>query len=105
MEYKTKDYIIHYGKECYPDGCNLLFSIEFLNFKYKDGLNQQTGWYNDNHEFGDEEKTRVASIKMAEWYLENPWRIEMINSGLDNPLYFDYRNELSNLYDILTNTK
>jgi len=87
----TNDYIIHYCLDKYDDGNNLCFSIEFLNYKYKDGHNQQTYWFNDNHEFGDEDRSRECSIKIANWYLEDPWRIEMINSGYDNPKHTEYQ--------------
>lgn len=97
----TNDYIIHYCLEEYDDGNNLCFSIEFLNFKYKDGHNQQTYWFNDNHEFGDENRTRDCSIKIAQWYLEEPWRIEMINSGYDNPRYREYCELRGNFYKTL----
>lgn len=92
----TKDYIIHYSLEEYSDGNNLCFSIEFLNYKYKNGSNQQTYWFNDNHEFGDEVKSKKRSIQLANWYLEKPWRIEMINSGWDNPRYKEYCDEVNN---------
>ena len=82
-------YIIHYSLDEYTDGNNLCFSIEFLNQPYND--KKQTYWYNDNHEFGDEDRSRECSIKLAEWYLEDHWRIEMINSGLDNPKYREYQ--------------
>lgn len=85
----TEKYIIHYGLDKYDDGNNLVFSIEFLNQPYKD--KKQTYWYNDNHEFGDEDRSRECSIKIAEWYLEDPWRIEMINSGYDNPKHTEYQ--------------
>ena len=97
----TNDYIIHYGLDEYDDGNNLCFSIEFLNYKYKDGHNQQTYWFNDNHEFGDEDRSRECSIKIAEWYLEDPWRIEMINSGWDNPKYDEYCKLKGTFYETL----
>ena len=86
----TNDYIIHYSLDKYDDGNNLCFSIEFLNFKYKDGSNQQTYWFNDNHEFGDEDRSRECSIKITQWYLEDPWSIKMINSGLGDSQYHEY---------------
>ena len=98
-KYFTKDYIIHYSLDKYDDGNNLCFSIEFLNQPYKD--EKQTYWFNDNHEFGDEDKSRECSIKIAEWYLENPWRIEMINSGWGNSKYKEYCEEIDNFLQIL----
>ncbi len=97
----TNDYIIHYGLDEYDDGNNLCFSIEFLNYKYKDGHNQQTYWFNDNHEFGDEYRSRECSIKIANWYLEDPWRIEMINSGWDNPKHDEYCKLKGTFYETL----
>ena len=75
---------IHYGPEHYKDGSNMLFSIEFTNQKI------QTGWYNDNHEFGGVSRTILCSLKLALWYLEEPSRIEMINSGYYNEQYSRY---------------
>ena len=98
---KTNDYIIHYWLDKYDDGNNLCFSIEFLNYKYKDGHNQQTYWFNDNHEFGDEDRSRECSIKIANWYLEDPWRIEMINSGWDNPKFDEYCKLKGTFYETL----
>jgi len=87
---------IHYVHEHYTDGTNLNFSIEFKNH------NTQTGWYNDNHEFGDVHETMVASIKLAQWYLENPRRIELINSGYHEEEYRDYIQEHREYLKILT---
>lgn len=78
---------IHYIPEHYDDGSNLCFSIEFRKHK------TQTGSYNDNHEFGDVYNTKKASLQLALWYLENPKRIELINSGYNNPEYVLYANE------------
>lgn len=83
MEYK-----ILYELEEYKDGNNLCFSIIFYK---EDGEKEQTSWFNDNHEFGDEDRSRECSIKLAEWYLEDPWRIEMIDSGYNHPEYFKYK--------------
>jgi len=78
---------IHYTHEHYNDGINLCFSIEFKN------QNTQTGWYNDNHEFGGIGETMYKSIQLALWYLEDPKRIELINSGYNNPDYITYVNQ------------
>lgn len=80
---------IHYIAEHYKDGSNLNFSIEFKNQK------TQTGWYNDNHEFGDVYETIVSSMKIAMWYLEDLTRVSLINSGYNNPDYIKYRDDLS----------
>ena len=80
---------IHYSPEHYDDGSNLCFSIEFKNQK------TQTGWYNDNHEFGDTYNTMVKSIRLALWYIDNPKNIELIHSGYHNPEYTKYLDELS----------
>jgi len=79
---------IHYVPEHYKDGSNLNFSIEFTKH------NTQTGWYNDDHEFGDVYDTTVKSIKLALWYLEDPKRIELIDGSLKDPEYVKYVNDL-----------
>ena len=84
---------IHYVHEHYTDGTNLNFSIEFKNH------NTQTGWYNDNHEFGDVYETMVKSVQLAQWYLEDPKRIELINSGWDMDEYRKYVEEMNHFID------
>lgn len=86
---------IHYSPDHYEDGSNMLFSIEFTNQKV------QTGWYNDNHEFGGVSRTIICSLKLALWYLEEPSRIEMINSGYYNDQYFKYVEEKNKFLPIL----
>jgi len=33
-------------------------------------------------------------MEIALWYLQDPKRIELINSGYNNPDYFKYKDEL-----------
>jgi hypothetical protein len=100
-KYITDNYIIHYNLDKYPNGNNLCFSIEFLNYKNENGHNQQTYWFNDNHEFGNEDRSRECSIKIAQWYLKDPWRIEMINSGWENSKYKEHITEKNIFYKSL----
>jgi len=95
---------IHYSPEHYKDGSNVNFSIEFLD---RETLNRvATGWYNDNHEFGDASETMSASVKLARWYLEDPKRISLINSGYNDPEYIAYTSELSKFTkELISNTK
>lgn len=98
----SKEYKIHYSKECYPDGCNLLFSIEFLNYKYPDGQNLQTYWFNDNHEFGDDDRVRESAVRLVNWYLSDPInRVLMIKSGYHDPAYFRYLEEFNSIIELL----
>jgi len=78
---------IHYIPEHYSNGTNLCFSIEFRNY------NTQTGWHNDNHEFGDVTETIKKSLMLAEWYLQCEKRIKLINSGYNDPEYLTYVND------------
>lgn len=78
---------IHYRPEHYNDGSNLCFSIEFIEYK------TQTGWYNDNHEFGNTYDTMKSSLQIAVWYLENTERIKLINSGYHDSKYILYVEE------------
>ena len=80
---------IYYSYDHYQDGTNCNFSIEFRDYK------QQTGWYGDNHEFGNVKEIMIFSRKLALWYLENPTRINLINSGYNDPKYVEYVEELS----------
>src|SRR6056297_2111749 len=83
-ELQRKNVFIHTQVEHYDDGSNVCFSIEFKDYK------EQTGWYNDNHEFGDAGDVMKSAIELAEWYLENPERIKKINGKFD----IDYNKEL-----------
>ena len=76
--------------EHYKDGSNVNFSISF----YIDGKQTNTGWYNDNHEFGNSTQVMNAAVKLAQWYLEKPERITMINTGPTIEGYFEYNDEL-----------
>lgn len=87
-ELEEQGVFIHYSPEHYNDGSNLNFSIEFRNHK------TQTGWYNDNHEFGDVLDTMISAVLLAKWYLENPRRIELINGRVGDPEYHQYKDEL-----------
>jgi hypothetical protein len=84
---------IHYAPEHYTDGSNLSFSIEFTKQK------TQTGWYNDDHEFGDVYDTTVKSLKLAQWYLEDPKRIELIDCSMKDPECIKYLNDLCNFLE------
>ena len=86
---------IHYVPEHYSDGSNLNFSIEFTKQK------TQTGWYNDDHEFGDVYDTKVRSIKLAQWYLEDPKRIELIDGSMKDPEYTKYVNDLCDFLETI----
>jgi hypothetical protein len=87
---------IHYIHEHYKDGGNLYFSIQFTK------QNTQTGWYNDNHEFGDVYETMNKPIQLAKWYLENPNYIDLINSGYNNPEYIKYKDRLKEFLSTMT---
>jgi hypothetical protein len=84
---------IHYTPEHYKDGTNLNFSIEFTKYK------TQTGWYNDDHEFGDVYDTKVKSIKLALWYLEDPKRIELIDGRVTDHEFIKYLTDLCDFLD------
>jgi hypothetical protein len=86
---------IHYVPEHYNDGSNLNFSIEFTKYK------TQTGWYNDDHEFGDVYDTTVKSLKLAQWYLEDPKRIELIDGSMKDPEYVKYVNDLCDFLETI----
>ena len=87
---------IHYIPEHYKDGSNLNFSIQFTK------QNTQTAWYNDNHEFGDVYETMDRSLQLAKWYLDEPSRIDLINSGYHNPEYIKYKDELKEFLSTMT---
>ena len=111
---------IHYVPEHYTDGSNLNFSIEFTKYKtqnvkllHRDNekivvlpigekLDVVTGWYNDDHEFGNVYDTKVKSIKLAQWYLEDPKRIELIDGSIGDREYINYLTELCDFLDNLS---
>jgi hypothetical protein len=86
---------IHYVPEHYNNGSNLNFSIEFTKQK------TQTGWYNDDHEFGDVYDTTVKSLKLAQWYLEDPKRIELIDGRIGDREYINYLTELCDFLELI----
>ena len=86
---------IHYVPEHYNNGSNLNFSIEFTKYK------TQTGWYNDDHEFGDVYDTTVKSLKLAQWYLEDPKRIELIDGSIGDREYINYLTELCDFLELI----
>ena len=112
-ELEKKGAFISYGPEHYKDGSNLCFSIEFvvdrssLGAKKTDKYGNEipsiiaTGWYNDNHDFGNACQTMIAAIKLAFWYLEDPKRILLIDSGYHDPEYADYALEKGRFLDTI----
>lgn len=68
---ENKGAFIHLNYEHYHDGTNCLFSIEFKNFKDKNDRTLRTGWYGDNHEFGDVVNCVEVAILFANWLLED----------------------------------
>jgi hypothetical protein len=85
---ENKNVFIHYDIEHYDDGCNLCFSIEFRDY------DQQTYWFNDNHEFGNIEQTMRSSIELAYWFLEKPERINGFKLTLMSDKFEQFSNEL-----------
>lgn len=60
---------ICYSYDHYTSGTNVSFSIQFSS-TYPDGHRHQTGWYGDNHEFGDVHEAMKTSVLMAKWFLK-----------------------------------
>ncbi len=58
---------IHINHEHYENGSNCNWSVEFTKYHNK---NNQTGWFGDNHEFGDTIDCYVVAIKLANFLLE-----------------------------------
>jgi hypothetical protein len=92
--------IISYEKEYYTNGSNLLFSISFPNH-IKDDYIPATGGYNDNHEFGDDEQVKISAKKLANWYLEDESRINLIDSGYHDPKWIAYKDDLRDFISTL----
>ena len=67
-ELESKGVFIHIGHDHYKDGSNCIWSIQFTKF---DNRNNQTGWFGDNHEFGDTVDCYAVAIKMAKKLLED----------------------------------
>lgn len=112
---EKKGVFINCSPEHYKNGSNLCFSIEFvidrssLGAKKTDKYGNEipstikTGWYNDNHDFGNACQSMLAAIKLAFWYLEKPDRIFLINSGYHDPEYADYVLEKRRFLDTIKN--
>lgn len=88
---ESKNVFVHTGYEHYANGSNLLFSIEFRDHK------KQTGWYNDNHEFGDGGDAIVAAIELSKWFLEDVDRITNIDTGFLNPKHKEKSEKVRSL--------
>lgn len=65
---EAKDVYIHLSHEHYPNGSNCNWAIEILD-ENRD-QKYHTGWYGDNHEFGDTIGCYEVAIKLAKWLLE-----------------------------------
>jgi len=89
---------IHYSYDHYNNGTNCNFSIEFRN------KNVSTGWYGDNHEYGNVRQVMIFSIKLAIWYLDNPKFIDLINSGYHNEAYSEYNKAIHEFTEQFTTT-
>ena len=75
---QLKNVFIHIEPEHYKNGSNACFSIEFRDY------GEQTGWYGDNHEFGEFGDVMYAALELAEWYLEDDNRIKAINAPFND---------------------
>lgn len=62
---------IHLSYDHYKDGSNCSFSIEFTKQEAYPEKHLQTGWYGDNHEFGDTADCIECAIRFANWLLED----------------------------------
>jgi hypothetical protein len=67
-ELEAKEVFIHLQHEHYKNGSNCNWAIEILD-ENRD-RKYHTGWYGDNHEFGDTIDCYVAAIRFAKWLLE-----------------------------------
>ena len=65
---EAKGVFIHLNHEHYEDGSNCNWSIEFTKLKQP---NNQTGWYGDNHDFGDTVDCYEAAFRLAKFLLED----------------------------------
>lgn len=85
MNDKTINYrsaIIFTRVETYPDGSNTLFSIKLGD--------QQTGWYNDNHDFGDEDAAIVAAKKIADYMIDVWYDYDAILGDMDRSKFVEF---------------
>ena len=85
---ESKGVTIDFSNEWYEQGINCNWSITFHNHLRpekpgdkddpfsKRSRQQKTGWYGDNHEFGDPYQSMQAAVKLAYFFLEDVRRIE-----------------------------
>lgn len=64
-ELEKENIFIFFSHDLYKDGSNCSFSILFGNHNSDDN---QTGWYGDDHEFGDTADVMVRAIEVA-WFM------------------------------------
>ena len=103
-ELEAKGAFINWNSEHYGNGTNMSFQIEIIldrnlltdREKYSDAT-FKTGWYNDNHEYGDVVPSLIAAIKIANAYLENDYCKLCVIHG---PIKWNKDPELRRIYEI-----
>jgi hypothetical protein len=90
---KEKNVYIFFDHDFYKGGSNCNFSIAFRD------IEKQTGWFGDNHEFGDVEDVMVAAIKLANFLLSEPEYIKAFFSNL--PVERDLREKEKKVYEFI----
>ena len=97
---RKKGVTIDFSNEWYTTGINCNWSVTFHNYLYpeKPGVKTdafasrtrqwKTGWYGDNHEFGDVPQSMEAAVKFAYFMLENEEVLKMHFS----PNFWEYPN-------------
>jgi hypothetical protein len=63
---RKKNVHICFSHDLYEDGTNCNFSIIFGD------IDHQTGWFGDDHEFGETEDVMLKAIETANYFLSNP---------------------------------
>lgn len=63
-ELENNNVFIYFSYDHYKNGTNCSFSIEFRD------IGEQTGWFGDNHEFGDVADVFKTAVEFAK-YLSN----------------------------------
>ncbi len=115
---RKKGVTIDFSNEWYTNGINCNWSVTFHNYLYpeKPGVKTdafasrtrqwKTGWYGDNHEFGDVPQSMEAAVKFAYFMLENEEVLKMYfsNNQWKYPNYKELGKKFDDFFDtIITN--
>lgn len=112
---RSKGVTIDFSNEWYTTGINCNWSVTFHNYLYPakpgdktDAFSSRTrqwktGWYGDNHEYGEVAESMKAAVKFAYFMLENEEVLKMYFSNFkwDYPNYQELEKKLQDFFNTI----